>query len=59
MSDTPFRQPPPGTKPVYRRLESDMSDEEIEAWADAFVDAILSNSEDPGEPPRPPFIRDT
>ena len=43
MSDTPFREPPSGTKRVYRRPDPDMTDEEIEAWAKAFLDAILSN----------------
>ena len=59
MSDTPFREPPPGTKRVYWRPDPDMTDEEIEVWADAFVDAVLSNSEDQGEPPQAPLMRDT
>jgi hypothetical protein len=59
MSDTPFREPPLGTKRVYWRPDPDALDEDLEAWAEAFVDAVLSNSEDPGEPPRPPLMRDT
>jgi hypothetical protein len=59
VSDTPPSEPSSGTKGVYWRPDPDMADEEIEAWAYAFVDAVLSNSEDRGEPPRPPVMRDT
>lgn len=43
MSDTPIREPPPGTKRVYSRPPFDGTDEEIEAWASEFVDAILGD----------------
>jgi len=43
MTDGQHREPPPGTKRVYWRPDPDMSDEEIEAWASAFVDAILGD----------------
>jgi len=43
MSDTPFREPPPGTERVYWRPDPDMTDEEIKAWASAFVDAVLGD----------------
>ena len=59
MSDTPFREPPLGTKRVYWRPDPDMTDEEIEVWADAFVEAVLSNGEDPGRATQPPVMRDT
>ncbi len=41
MTDTPFREPPPGTRRVYWSIDPDMTDEEIEAWAEEFVDALL------------------
>jgi len=41
MSDVPFREAPPGTKRLYWRFDPDMTDEEIQAWASAFVDAVL------------------
>ena len=41
MSDTPYREPPPGTKRHYSRPDPDMTDEELDAWAEHFVDAIL------------------
>ena len=41
MSDTPFREPPPGRKRHYSRPDPDMTDEEIDAWAEGFVDAVL------------------
>ena len=43
MSDTPYRASPPGTRRVYRRFDPDMTDEEIDAWAEQFVDAILGD----------------
>ena len=43
MSDTPRREPPPGTKRLYWRIDPDMSDEEIDAWAERFVDAVLGD----------------
>ena len=59
MSDNPPSEPPSGTKRVYWRPDADMTDEEIDAWAEAFVQAVLSNSEDPGEPPQAPEMMDT
>ena len=47
MSDTPHRQPPPGTKPYYSRPE-DWANEGIDAWASAFVDAVLGPIDEPG-----------
>jgi hypothetical protein len=44
MADTPSREPLPGTKRVYRRPDPDMTDEELEAWAEAFVDSALTNA---------------
>ena len=35
MSDTPVREPPPGTKRQYWFIDPDMTDEEIDAWAAA------------------------
>ncbi len=43
MSDTPFREPLPGTKRVYWRPYPEMTDEEIEEWAESFVDAVLGD----------------
>ena len=43
MTDTPFREPPPGTKRHYSRPDPAMTDEEIDAWADRFVDAVLGD----------------
>jgi len=40
---SPFREPPPGTKRVYLRPDPDMTDEELEAWASDFVDAVLGD----------------
>jgi hypothetical protein len=52
MSDTPRREPPPGTKRHYSRPDPEMTDEEIDAWADQFVDAVLGDTveqkSDPG-----------
>ena len=41
MSDTPFREPPPRTKRHYSRPDPDWTDEEIDAWASDFVEAVL------------------
>jgi hypothetical protein len=41
MTDTPFREPPPGTLRQYSRPDPDMTDDEIEVWAEHFVDAVL------------------
>ena len=41
MSDTPVREPPPGTKRQYWFIDPDMTDEEIDAWAEQFVQAVL------------------
>ncbi|HVA06715.1 MAG TPA: hypothetical protein VNG12_08255 [Acidimicrobiales bacterium] len=45
MSDTPYREPPPGTKRHYRSIDPDMTGEEIDTWADQFVDAVLGDSD--------------
>ena len=45
MSDMPYREPPPGTRCYYRSIDPDMTDEEIDAWADQFVDAVLGDSD--------------
>jgi hypothetical protein len=37
------RQPPTGTKRLYWRVDPAMSDEELEAWAGHFVDAVLGD----------------
>ena len=51
MSDTPHREPPPGTKRHYSRPDPDMTDEEIDAWAEQFVDAVLAaTTHDKGGP---------
>jgi hypothetical protein len=47
VSDTPYREPPPGTKRHYSRPDPDMTDEEIDAWADAFVDTVLGDTAEP------------
>ena len=43
MSDGPFREPPPGTKRHYSRIDPGWTDEEIDAWAEQFVDAVLGD----------------
>jgi len=43
MSDERHREPPLGTKRVYRRPDPDMTDEEIDTWASDFVDAVLGD----------------
>jgi len=43
MTDGPFREPPPGTKRHYWRVNPDMTDKEVKAWADQFVDAVLGD----------------
>jgi hypothetical protein len=43
MTDAASREPPPGTKRHYSRPDPDMTDEEIDAWADRFVDAVLGD----------------
>ena len=47
MSQTPYPEPPPATNHLYRRPNPDMSDEELEVWAEYFVDAVLSNPSTP------------
>jgi len=44
LSDTPFREPSPSTKRHYSRPDPDMTDEELEAWAADFADAILGTA---------------
>ena len=41
MTGVPFREPPTGTKRHYAKPPEDMTDEEIDEWAERFVDAIL------------------
>ena len=49
MSDTPFREPPRGTKRHFSRPDPDMSEAEIEAWASDLVDAILGDVIEQGD----------
>jgi hypothetical protein len=44
MADTPHREPPRGTKRLYWRIDPEMTDEEIDAWAEHFVDAVLDGA---------------
>lgn len=46
MSDDTLREPPTGTKRHYCRVDPDMTDEEIDAWAEQFVDAVLGNAQE-------------
>lgn len=41
MSDTPRRKPPAAPKRYYSRPDPDWTEQEIEAWAEEFVDAVL------------------
>ena len=41
--DDPRGERPPGTRRVYRRVDPDVSDEELDAWAHQFVDAVLGD----------------
>ncbi len=41
MSHSEHRVPSPGTNRVYWRPDPDMTDEQMEAWASDFVDAVL------------------
>ena len=41
MTDGLYREPPPGTKRGYWRPDPDMTDKEVDAWADEFVDSVL------------------
>jgi hypothetical protein len=41
VTDGPVRQPPTGTERLYWRVDPDMSDDELQAWAERFVDAVL------------------
>jgi len=43
MPDAPFREPP-GTKRIYWRFDRDMTDEEIDTWAERFVDEVLDDA---------------
>jgi len=40
MTGGAYREPPPGTRRLYRRFDPDMTDEEIDPWADEFVETI-------------------
>ena len=41
MTGSPHREPPTGTERHYSRPPVDTTDEEIEAWVEHFVDAVL------------------
>ena len=43
MTDGHVRQPPTGTERLYWRVGPAMSDDELEAWAEHFVDAVLGD----------------
>jgi hypothetical protein len=43
MHHPPRREPLPSTRHVYWRVDPDMSDEELDAWAEQFVDAVLTD----------------
>jgi hypothetical protein len=43
VTDGPVRQPPTGTKRLYWRVDPGMSDDELRAWAEHFVDAVLGD----------------
>jgi hypothetical protein len=49
MSDTPGREPTPGRGRHYSRPPIDGSDEEIDAWAERFIDAVLGDVVEIGE----------
>jgi hypothetical protein len=51
MAESEFRQPPPGTKRHYWRVDPDMTDEELDAWAGEFVDAVLGDAVEAGGAP--------
>ena len=51
MSETLYRVQPPNTKPYYSRPDPDMTDEEIDAWAGRFVDAVLGPIDEPDSEP--------
>ena len=51
MSDTPHREPPPGTKRHYARPGPEMTDEEIDTWANQFVERVLGESGEQGDDP--------
>ena len=42
-NDPARRVPPSETKRLYWSVDPDMTDEEIDAWADQFVDAVLGD----------------
>ena len=44
MTLGPGREPPTGTKRHYWRLDPDLSDDELQAWAEHFVDAVLGEA---------------
>jgi hypothetical protein len=55
VTEHPHREPPPGTQRHYGRIHPDMTDEEIDAWAEDFVEAVLggeSGAPGPTESPR-------
>ena len=52
MSDTPRREPPPGTKRHYSRPDPDMTDEEIDAWAEQFVELVPTDTAQSKREPR-------
>ena len=52
MTETPFREPPPGTKRQYWSVDPDMTDEELKALAEDIVEGLTAdasgNGRDPG-----------
>ena len=44
MTDAPFREPPPGTKRHFWRIDPDMTDEEIDALAQLIVDVLTADA---------------
>ena len=42
MTDEPIREPPPGIKRHYWRVDPDTSDEELLAWAERVVEELLA-----------------
>jgi len=49
VTGAPVPERLPGRKRLYRRVEPDMSDEEIDAWAESFVGAVLGDVTDESE----------
>ena len=43
MDDLPRGESPPGARRVYRRVDPDMTDEALDAWAHQFINAVLGD----------------